>query len=144
MNNLNLTRTEPKNLSPLTLAYIGDAVYEILARTFALNKADVSVNKLNREVQKTVNATAQAGAFNILKDFCTTEEAAVLKRGRNAKTASKANSAGITEYRMATGVECLFGYLFLQGRDDRILELFEKIQKADPKALAGRDVFIAR
>ena len=111
--------------SPLGLAYIGDAVYEIAVRTLVISEGNMSVNKYHKKSSSLVKASAQAGVYDNIKEKLTDEEAAVYKRGRNAKSATAAKNASIVEYRMATGVEALIGYLYLSGRTARALELIK-------------------
>lgn len=111
--------------SPLTLAYIGDAIYDLIVRTMVVESGNAPVNKLHKKVTTQVQATAQAELFHHIQENLTEEEMAVYKRGRNAKSFSSAKNAGIVEYRTATGVEALFGYLYLTDRIDRIIELMQ-------------------
>ena len=117
----------PKQLSPLNLAFIGDCVYEILVRETLVADANRPVNDLHRESVKFVSAKAQTAAFEKIKDILTDEEMTVYKRGRNAKVGHSPKSATEGEYHCATGVEALFGYLYLTEKLDRIKELFAKI-----------------
>lgn len=117
----------PKQLSPLNLAFIGDAVYEILVRETLVTSANRPVNDLHKESVKYVSAKAQTAAFEKIRDMLTDEETAVFKRGRNAKVGHSPKSASEGEYHCATGVEALFGYLYLNDRQDRIKELFYQI-----------------
>lgn len=116
-----------KQLSPLNLAFIGDCVYEILVRESLVLKANRPVNDLHRESVKYVSAKAQTEAFEKIKNMLTEEETAVFKRGRNAKVGHSPKSATEGEYHCATGVEALFGYLYLTEQTDRIKELFSQI-----------------
>lgn len=117
----------PKQLSPLNLAFIGDCIYEILVRETLVTDANRPVNDLHRESVKYVSAKAQTKAFEKISDMLTEEELTVFKRGRNAKVGHSPKSASEGEYHCATGVEALFGYLYLCDRTDRIKELFSKI-----------------
>lgn len=117
----------PKQLSPLNLAFIGDCIYEILVRETLVTDANRPVNDLHRESVKYVSAKAQTQAFDKIKDILTKEEMSVYKRGRNAKTGHLPKSASESEYHCATGVEALFGYLYLCEKNDRIKELFSII-----------------
>ncbi len=110
--------------SPLNLAYIGDAVFEIFVRTMVIKNGNMPVNKLHKASKDFVNAKAQAGMFEKIKDSVTTEELAVLKRGRNAKSFTAAKNASIIDYRYATGLEALFGYLYIKGDIKRLNEIF--------------------
>ncbi len=120
-------KVNPKQLSPLNLAFIGDCVYEMLVRETLVTDANRPVNDLHRESVKFVSAKAQTAAFERIKDILTEEEMAVYKRGRNAKVGHSPKSATEGEYHCATGVEALFGYLYLTERLDRIKELFSEI-----------------
>ena len=117
----------PKQLSPLNLAFIGDCIYEILVREMLVKNANRPVNDLHRESVKYVTAKAQTDAYSKIKDLLTEEETAVFKRGRNAKVGHSPKSATEGEYHCATGVEALFGYLYLNDDIDRIKELFSII-----------------
>lgn len=117
----------PKQLSPLNLAFIGDCIYEILVRETLVKDANRPVNDLHRESVKYVSAKAQTEAYSKIKDVLTEEETAVFKRGRNAKVGHSPKSATEGEYHCATGVEALFGYLYLTDNIDRIKELFSII-----------------
>lgn len=117
----------PKQLSPLNLAFIGDCIYEILVREELVCTANRPVNDLHRESVKFVCAKAQTEAYFKIKDFLTEEEEAQFKRGRNAKTGHSPKSASDAEYHTATGIEALFGYLYLTEQNERIKELFKII-----------------
>ncbi|MBE6907456.1 Mini-ribonuclease 3 [Marasmitruncus massiliensis] len=115
----------PKLLSPLALAFLGDAVYEICARRKIVGEGNCPVNQMHRKSVGMVCAKAQSAALEKLFDLLTEEEQAVFKRGRNAHSASSPKHTELVDYRRATGMEALFGYLYLQGRMSRIEELFE-------------------
>ncbi|NLL72004.1 MAG: Mini-ribonuclease 3 [Clostridiales bacterium] len=123
----NLPDTDIKSYSGLTLAYIGDAIYELIIRTYIVEQGNAPVNKLHKQVVKLVKATAQAELYHNIKDKLTEEEAAIYKRGRNAKSFTSAKNADIVEYRTATGLEALIGYLYLTGQIKRILELIHPL-----------------
>ncbi len=110
--------------SPLNLAYIGDAVFEVFVRTMVIENGNMPVSKLHKISKEFVNAKAQAEMFEKIKDRVTPEELAVLKRGRNAKSFTSAKNASITDYRHATGLEALFGYLYIKGENERLAEIF--------------------
>lgn len=116
-----------KQLSPLNLAFVGDCVYEMLVRETLVKAANRPVNDLHRESVKYVSAKAQTLAFDKISEMLTDEEFAVFKRGRNAKVGHSPKSATEGEYHCATGVEALFGYLYLTGQTERIKELFSVI-----------------
>lgn len=119
----------PKELSPLNLAFIGDCVYEMLVRERLVAEANRPVNDLHRESVKYVSAKAQTAAFQKIEPLLTEEETAVFKRGRNAKTGHQPKSASVGEYHCATGVEALFGYLYLTDNNERITYLFNAINE---------------
>lgn len=119
----------PRQLSPLNLAFVGDCVYEMLVRETLVCDANRPVHDLHRESVKFVSAKAQTEAFNKIKDCLTEEETAQFKRGRNAKVGHSPKSATDAEYHTATGVEALFGYLYLSGNLERIKELFRIINE---------------
>ncbi len=116
--------TDPKELSPLALAYIGDAVYEMMVRTTVLTDGNMPVNRLHKRARDMVNAKAQAEFYYRIADSLTEEETAVFRRGRNAKSYTTPKNADLMDYRHATGVEAVFGYLYLAGRMERAVELF--------------------
>lgn len=113
----------PRQISPLVLAYIGDAVYEMYVRTMLVETTTLSVHGLHLRAAKLVCAKAQAAAFRIIEPMLTEEEREIFKRGRNAHMGTVPKNARILDYRHATGVESLIGYLYLLGRDERIGEL---------------------
>lgn len=115
-----------KQFSPLGLAYIGDAVYEIIVRTMVLLKGNAPVNKLHKQAKEYVNAKAQAELYHRIATYLTEEEQAIFRRGRNAKSFTTPKNMEIADYRHATGLEALFGYLYLKGQMERILYLFER------------------
>lgn len=117
----------PKQLSPLNLAFIGDCIYEILVRETLVCDANRPVNDLHRESVKFVSAKAQTQAFAKIEGLLTDEELAIYKRGRNSKVGHSPKSATEGEYHCATGVEALFGYLYLKDDTERIKELFSEI-----------------
>ncbi len=119
----------PKQLSPLNLAFIGDCIYEILVRENLVKNANRPVNDLHHESVKFVSAKAQTKAFEKIEDILTEDEMSIFKRGRNAKVGHNPKSASTGEYHTATGVEALFGYLYLNGKEERIKELFSVICK---------------
>lgn len=121
----------PNELSPLNLAFIGDCIYEILVRESLVLSANRPVNDLHKESVKYVSAKAQTIAYDKIKDILTEKETAVYKRGRNAKVGHNPKSASQGEYHIATGIEALFGYLYLTEQTDRIKELFYVIAKVD-------------
>lgn len=120
-----LSHQDLKMYSPLTLAYIGDAAFEIVVRTVLVRRANRQVNKLHRMAASLVSAEHQSKMVAVLEPYFTEEEAHVYKRGRNAKAATKAKNASITDYRRATGLEAVMGYLYLKGDYHRMVDLVE-------------------
>lgn len=113
-------------MSPLQLAYIGDAVFELIVRTAILSR-DVNVNKLHKEATRYVKANAQAESVKKLEEILTDEEKSFIRRGRNARINSSPKNVDLRDYKHATGLECLMGYLYLAGKDRRLIELFSYI-----------------
>lgn len=111
-------------MSMLGLAHIGDAVYELLTRTRLCGLGVTKVSELHRMTVATVNAPAQTEAAQRILPKLTEEEAAIYRRGRNTKVNSVPQKADIAQYHAATGLEALFGWLYLLGRLDRIGELY--------------------
>ena len=118
-----LKEVDIKAYSPLTLAYIGDGIYDLIIRTLVVNKGDKQVQKLHLETSALVNAGTQSKMMRVMQEHLTEEEHAVYKRGRNAKSVSPAKNQSVTDYRRATGFEALLGYLYLKKDWERILEL---------------------
>lgn len=112
-----------RTYSPLALAYIGDSIYDVIIRTVVVERGNQSAKKLHRTVIQYVNAGTQARMAEALEEVLTEEEKEVYRRGRNAKSNSTAKNASMTDYRKATGIEALLGYLYLQDRTDRAVEL---------------------
>lgn len=128
--NIELSKEDVAMLSPLQLAYIGDAVYELLVRTYLL-KENIPVKKLHKTTINYVKAKAQAEAVYRLDEILSEEEKNMVKKGRNAKTKSMPKNVNMIDYKYATGLETLFGYLYLNRDDNRIKELFEEIIKTN-------------
>lgn len=122
-----MTGAEIARISTLGLAHVGDGVYELLTRTFLLKKGLTAVAALHRETVSHVCAPAQAEAVKRLLPELTEEELAVFRRGRNTRVHTVPRAAGTAQYHAATGLEALFGWLYLQGRDARIAALFSTI-----------------
>ncbi len=119
-----LSDAEINRISSLGLAHIGDAVFELLVRTHLCLAGGETASGLHREAVKMVNAGAQAAYSGRLAGRLSEEEAAVFRRGRNAKVNTVPKNGGTADYHAATGLECLFGYLYLKSRTERIGELF--------------------
>ncbi|MEQ2781566.1 ribonuclease III [Lachnospiraceae bacterium AM25-11LB] len=120
-----LEDTDIRTYSPLTLAYIGDAIYELVIRTILVEKGNTQVNKLHQRASKLVKASAQSEIVEKLKPYLTEEEMGIFKRGRNAKSFTMAKNASMSDYRRATGFEALMGHLYLTEKWDRMLELIK-------------------
>ncbi len=120
-----MRQVDIKEYSPLTLAYIGDAVYDLIIRTLVVNKGNQQVQKLHKETITMVQASAQARMITALNGQLSEEEHAVYKRGRNAKSASPAKNQSISDYHKATGFEALLGYLYLKKDWKRMMELIK-------------------
>lgn len=112
-----------RTYSPLTLAYIGDAIYDLVIRTIVVERGNTSANNLHKTTVRYVNATAQAQMIEALQEELSEEERAIYKRGRNAKSYTTAKNASVIDYRKATGFEALCGYLYLTGKQERMLAL---------------------
>ncbi len=106
--------------SPLSLAFVGDAVYSLQIREHFVKSKRYNINTLNKMTVKYVSAHGQFLALDLIKDLLTEEEAAFAKRGQNASKASVAKHASVAEYRASTGFECLLGYLKVTGQNERI------------------------
>jgi ribonuclease-3 family protein len=115
------------NLSPSTLAFVGDGVYELLVREFLACEANRPAKELNLEKVKMVSAPAQAEGFKKIESLLTEKELEVFKRGRNSHTSRVPKNATHAQYHYATGLEALFGWLYLKGNKDRITQLFYTI-----------------
>ena len=119
---------EPEDIrsySPLTLAYVGDAVYELVIRTMIISKGNAPVNKLHKRSAALVKAPAQAQMMKVIEPLLSEEELHIYKRGRNAKSYTSAKNASVIDYRIATGFEALMGWFYLQERQERMLELIK-------------------
>ena len=124
MNELfEMEEVDIREYSPLTLAYIGDCIYDLVIKSLVINEGNKQVNKLHQETSKLVQASAQSLMMRTMQEHLTEEEHAVYKRGRNAKSVSPAKNQSITDYRRATGFEALLGYLYLKKDYKRLLDL---------------------
>ena len=117
----------PDLLSPLDLAFVGDCVYELLVREYLVKEANRPTADLNAAKVRFVNAEAQEEAINLLMDSLTDEETAIFRRGRNAHTTRVPKHASVASYHAATGLEALFGWLYLKGDAARLRQLFAQI-----------------
>ena len=124
---LNASREELLNMSSLGLAHLGDGVFELMVRAWLCLHGKVKVKDLHRATVGYVAAPAQAAAMERLLPLLTDEEADMYRRGRNTAPHSVPRAATRAQYQSATGLEALFGWLYLQGRTDRLNQLFETI-----------------
>ena len=125
-----LNEDEIRAISSIGLAHLGDAVYELLVRTYLCVHGKATGKGLHRATIALVCAQSQSRFADLLLPSLTEEETAVFKRGRNANVHTIPHSADRAEYQKATGLEALFGYLYLQNRHERINELFDLIMEA--------------
>lgn len=114
-----------KQLPALTLAYIGDTVYDLYVRTYLVRKCPAGAHALHLAAAKRVCAAGQAAVSRALEPQLTAEERAILHRGRNAHSGTVPKRASVADYRAATGLEALVGYLYLTGQDARLSALME-------------------
>jgi len=125
--NVKLPDGEIQNISSLGLAHVGDAVFELMVRVWLCSRGKITSRSLHRAAVTYVSASAQSSAAETLKPRLTEEELAVYKRGRNAHVNSVPNSSSYEQYHAATGLEALFGFLYLSGRTERLNELFDAV-----------------
>ena len=114
-----------RTYSPLTLAYIGDAIFDVIVRSILVNKGNTAVNKLHQRASSVVKAQSQAQFVKVLMDDFTEEEADYYRRGRNSKPHTKAKNATTMDYLEATGFEAVIGFLYLSNDMDRACELIK-------------------
>ena len=112
-----------RTYSPLTLAYIGDGIFDVVIRSIVVGRGNTPVNQLHHKTSHIVKAHSQAMMAEVLLDEMTDTEKDIYRRGRNAKSHTLAKNATVMDYRSATGFEALMGYLYLTDAMDRILEL---------------------
>ena len=113
----------PADVNALALAYLGDAVFELLVRRHMLLTGSQKVEKLHKRVTAFVNPGSQSRLYSVIEPYLTEEESAVYHRGRNSKSETSAKHQTVADYRRATGFEAVFGYLYLKGDEARITEL---------------------
>jgi len=124
--NLNIGDVEPRQLSPLVLAYIGDSIFDLVIKTKVVASGNMQVNKMNKKTSSIVKAETQSKLIAFIEEDLTEEELGVYKRGRNAKSYTSSKNASVGDYRRATGFEALMGYLYLTGEYDRMTSLIKK------------------
>ena len=125
--NQNETPVDIREQSPLSLAFVGDSVYELLVRERLVRYHRLAPGRLHAAAVKYVSAVGQFRAVALLEEKLIEAEKDQLRRGKNASKATVAKHATVQEYRASTGFECLLGWLYLQGRNDRIQELFDAL-----------------
>lgn len=118
-----LAKKDVRQIPALTLAYLGDCIFELVIRSMLVEKGIMHVSELNKASSGIVRAGSQAAMLKAIEAELTEDESAVFHRGRNVKSASCAKNATVADYRVATGFEALMGYLYLNGNIERILEL---------------------
>lgn len=122
------TTQQVKQLNPLVLAIVGDAIYEVFIRTYLVEKnRDMNAHKIHVKAIEYVKAHAQSEYMKLIIEDLDEEELSMFKRGRNAKSATTPKNADLNEYKWATGFEALIGFLYLTEKNDRLNEVFEKI-----------------
>lgn len=123
---LHMEKMDPRSYSPLALAFIGDAVYDLVIRSLVLSRGNKQPQKLHQDVRSHVKASAQAALIRKIEPALTEEELAVFKRGRNAKSGTVPKNTDVATYRAATGFEALAGYLYLKKDYRRLVDLIAK------------------
>ncbi len=118
-----IEKQDIRTYSPLTLAYIGDGIYDLVIRSIVVGKGNTKAGRLHQTTSQIVKAKAQSDMMEVLFPILSEEEQAVYKRGRNAKSPTMAKNATMGDYRRATGFEALMGYLYLTDQMPRLVEL---------------------
>lgn len=135
LEQFHIEEQDVKTYSPLTLAYIGDGVFDLVIRSLVVGKGNTNTNQLHRQTSKVVKAASQSAMVEKILPYLTKEEEAVYKRGRNAKSGTMAKNASMSDYRRATGFEALMGYLYLTNNFERLMELVKLcFEKNKPQA----------
>lgn len=127
MENIAHQHTPADEISPLTLAFVGDGVYDLLVREYIVRQANRPVGQLNKIKVSLVNCKSQARFAKLLLPKLNEKETSVYKRGRNAAPKCTSKHGTVADYHSATGLECLFGYLHMNGEQSRVQELFNLI-----------------
>lgn len=133
----NFENIKPSDYSPLTLAFIGDGVYDLLVRSYVVSLANRPVGELNKMKVSLVNCKAQAEFAKKLQPLLSEKELSVYKRGRNAATSNTPKNSSVADYHSATGLESLFGYLYISNQTERIRQLFDVIINCHPEQSEG-------
>lgn len=123
LDSFNIEEVDIKTYSPLTLAYIGDGVFDLVIRSLVVGKGNTRANELHKRTSSIVKAASQSAMAERIKPYLTEEEEGVYRRGRNAKSTTMAKNATMSDYRRATGLEALMGYLYLKNDFSRLIEL---------------------
>lgn len=118
-----LTDNEARQLSPVTLAFVGDAVYSLFVREREVLRCDDKLNELQKRTSAAVSAKGQSGLLRDIEREFTEEEEEIYHRGRNAKKSTKSKNASVVDYNRSTGFEAVLGFLYLTGQNDRIKQL---------------------
>ena len=126
-----LENQDLRSYSPLTLAYIGDGIYELIIRTVLVRKGNCPVNQLHKKASSLVKAASQSAIMEVIEEKLTEEEHNIYRRGRNAHSPTMAKHATMADYRRATGFEALMGYLYLKGDYTRMLELVQSARSQE-------------
>ena len=128
-------KANPEELTPLDLAFVGDAVGTLVIRTIAASEGPKPVEKLHQFSSRKVSAAAQSDMMHAIQPHLTEEEHSIYRRGRNQKPVTHAKNQSVGDYRRATGFEALIGYLYLTHQNERLVELmrigYEALQSAD-------------
>ena len=118
-----IAEVDIRTYSPLTLAYIGDGIYDLVIRSVVVGKGNTRARELHKRTSQIVKANTQAEMMEVLLPLLTEEEADIYRRGRNAKSPTMEKNATMSDYRKATGFEALMGWLYLQDEFERLVEL---------------------
>lgn len=118
-----LPQTDIKTVSPLTMAFMGDCIYDLIIRTLVIRRGEASVEKMHKACSGYVKAASQMQIYKLIEEELREEEIAAFKRGRNSKPHTSAKSASKSQYLYATGFEAMLGYLYFTGKVERIVEL---------------------
>ena len=132
-----IAEVDIRTYSPLTLAYIGDGIYDLVIRSVVVGKGNTRAGELHKRTSQIVKAHTQAEMMEVLLPLLTEEEADIYRRGRNAKSPTMAKNATMSDYRKATGFEALMGYLYLSGRTERMVDLVALAMTKTGKADSG-------
>ena len=132
-----IAEVDIRTYSPLTLAYIGDGIYDLVIRSVVVGKGNTRAGELHKRTSQIVKAHTQAEMMEVLLPLLTEEEADIYRRGRNAKSPTMAKNTTMSDYRKATGFEALMGYLYLSGRTERMVDLVALAMTKTGKADSG-------